>query len=270
MSSIGVGDREAGARQHHACRTWRSGRFSAPTGRSTAAPSASIAAVERHLLGQHLVPQRHVAGAARRGGQREPDQLRAHRVQRRRSRYRARRTPAAVRLGDPGAQGLDGGDALVRAETVGVGGRASAGVGWPPRQRHLGRRRPAAPARGRARPRPAPAARSCCGSPARAARRPASAGPARAATSASSGSGSGASSRSVTSSREMRALSACSISMSRRFDGFIAGAAASTVSRSPNSLISCAAPFGPMPGTPGTLSTRIADQRLHVDHLVRR
>ena len=42
--------------------------------------------------------------------------------------------------------------------------------------------------------------------------------------------------------------------MSRRFDGFIAGAAASTVSRSPNSLISCAAPFGPIPGTPGTLS----------------
>ena len=43
--------------------------------------------------------------------------------------------------------------------------------------------------------------------------------------------------------------------MSRRFEGFIAGAAASAVSRSPNSLMSCAAPFGPMPGTPGTLST---------------
>ena len=43
--------------------------------------------------------------------------------------------------------------------------------------------------------------------------------------------------------------------MSRFFDGFIAGAAASTASRSPNSPISWAAVFGPMPGTPGTLST---------------
>ena len=42
--------------------------------------------------------------------------------------------------------------------------------------------------------------------------------------------------------------------MSRRFDGFIDGAAASTASTSPNSLISCAAPLGPIPGTPGTLS----------------
>ena len=65
-------------------------------------------------------------------------------------------------------------------------------------------------------------------------------------------------------------MSACSIRLSRRLDGFIAGAAASTLSRSPNSLMSCAAPFGPMPGTPGTLSIGVADQRLHVDHLVRR
>ncbi len=35
----------------------------------------------------------------------------------------------------------------------------------------------------------------------------------------------------------------------------MAGAAASTPSRSPNSVSSCAAVFGPMPGTPGTLST---------------
>ena len=75
------------------------------------------------------------------------------------------------------------------------------------------------------------------------------------ATSRSTGVGSGASARSFTSSREIRAFSACSISASRRLEGFIAGAAASTVSRSPNSLMSWAAPFGPMPGTPGTLST---------------
>ena len=71
----------------------------------------------------------------------------------------------------------------------------------------------------------------------------------------SSGSGSGASSRSVTSCLEMRALSACSISISRRLLAFIKGAASSTASTVPYSLISCAAPFGPMPGTPGTLST---------------
>src|SRR3546814_3366141 len=45
----------------------------------------------------------------------------------------------------------------------------------------------------------------------------------------------------------------------RRFscilDFFIIGAAASTLSRSPNSLISFAAVLGPIPGTPGTLST---------------
>ena len=74
-------------------------------------------------------------------------------------------------------------------------------------------------------------------------------------TRASSGSGSGASSRRVTSWRDMRAASACSISRSRRLDGFIAGAAARMASRSPNSVISWAAVLGPMPGTPGTLST---------------
>ena len=78
---------------------------------------------------------------------------------------------------------------------------------------------------------------------------------ARATTSASSGNGNGASARSVTRRRDSRAASACSISRSRRFDGFIAGAAASTPSRSPNSFSSCAAVFGPIPGTPGTLST---------------
>ena len=71
----------------------------------------------------------------------------------------------------------------------------------------------------------------------------------------SSGSGIGASSRRITNSRETRAWSAWVISSSRRLDGFIAGAAASTPSRSPNSDSNWQAVFGPMPGTPGTLST---------------
>ena len=37
-------------------------------------------------------------------------------------------------------------------------------------------------------------------------------------------------------------------------DGFIVGAAASTASSVPNSLTRAAAPLGPIPGTPGTLS----------------
>ena len=73
--------------------------------------------------------------------------------------------------------------------------------------------------------------------------------------SASSGSGSGESQISRTSSRDSRALAACSIRLSRIFDGFMSGAAASTASTSPKSWISLDAVLGPMPGTPGTLST---------------
>ena len=69
------------------------------------------------------------------------------------------------------------------------------------------------------------------------------------------GSGSGASSRRMTSWREMRAACACAISASRRLDGFIAGAAARMLSRSPYSATRALAFLGPMPGTPGTLST---------------
>ena len=53
----------------------------------------------------------------------------------------------------------------------------------------------------------------------------------------------------------MRALSAFSISFSRRLGCLISPARASSVSRSPYSLMSSAAVFTPMPGTPGTLST---------------
>ncbi len=70
----------------------------------------------------------------------------------------------------------------------------------------------------------------------------------------SSGTSSGTSVESVTSLREMRACSANSIRFSRRFCCLISGARESSVSRSPYSSRSCAAVFGPMPGTPGTLS----------------
>ena len=65
----------------------------------------------------------------------------------------------------------------------------------------------------------------------------------------------GTSSFSLTSSREMRALSALSMIVSRRFSCLISPARSRSVSRSPNCSRSCAAVFGPMPGTPGTLST---------------
>ena len=68
----------------------------------------------------------------------------------------------------------------------------------------------------------------------------------------------------------MRAFSAFSIRLWRRFSCLISPARRSSVSRSPNSPISCAAVFTPMPGTPGTLSVEVADQRLHLDHLVGR
>ena len=61
-------------------------------------------------------------------------------------------------------------------------------------------------------------------------------------------------SSSVTSPFEMRAFSALSISVWRRFSCLISPARASSVSRSPYSPISCAAVLTPMPGTPGTLS----------------
>ena len=65
----------------------------------------------------------------------------------------------------------------------------------------------------------------------------------------------GTSGFSVTSSRLTRASSAFSIRFCRRFGCLISSARSSSVSRSPYSLINCAAVFTPMPGTPGTLST---------------
>ena len=62
------------------------------------------------------------------------------------------------------------------------------------------------------------------------------------------------SSFSKTSWRERRACSAKLIKFSRRFGCFMLSAPASKLSKSPNWLISSAAVFTPMPGTPGTLS----------------
>ena len=73
--------------------------------------------------------------------------------------------------------------------------------------------------------------------------------------SSSSGFGTGAWSSSRTRRREIRACSAKSISFWRRAGCLISLARASSDSRSPYSVMSWAAVFTPMPGTPGTLST---------------
>jgi len=67
--------------------------------------------------------------------------------------------------------------------------------------------------------------------------------------------GTGAARSSVTSRFEMRAFSAFAIRFSRRLGCLISPARASSDSRSPNAVISSAAVFTPIPGTPGTLST---------------
>ena len=74
----------------------------------------------------------------------------------------------------------------------------------------------------------------------------------------------------VTSRFDRRACSAKPVSSSRRFGCLISGARASSVSRSPYSPISAEAVFTPMPGTPGHVVGGVADQRLDVDHLLRR
>ena len=68
----------------------------------------------------------------------------------------------------------------------------------------------------------------------------------------------------------MRASSALSISVWRRLSCLISPARASSVSRSPYSPMSCAAVLTPMPGHARHVVGGVADQRLHLDHLVRR
>ena len=178
-------------------------------------------------------------------------------------------TPAARGLGDPARSASAVVTRLIRSEAGLVGGGSAAGSAC---SAELGLRRPGSPparlAGGRAvqaqardvlrKPcavQPAPQLRPVgsrrpqrCPAAAAAAR-PRAAAPARA---------------------RCRAFSACSISMSRRLDGFIAGAAASTVSRSPNSLISCGGALRADAGHARHVVGRVADQRLHLDHLLGR
>ncbi len=103
-----------------------------------------------------------------------------------------------------------------------------------------------------------PALRRCAWSasriPSRAGSRAALSGSGSRTPSCSTGTSRGTSSLSVTSSRDSRACMANSVSRSRRLGCLISPARASSVSRSPYSLISSAAVLTPMPGTPGTLS----------------
>ena len=67
----------------------------------------------------------------------------------------------------------------------------------------------------------------------------------------------------------MRIWSAKLISVSRRFCCLISLARSRMASSEPKVAMSSAAVLGPMPGAPGTLSVRVADQRLRIDHFVR-
>ena len=111
--------------------------------------------------------------------------------------------------------------------------------------------------RSRAPPRPSPRqpAWSACGTPSparKAMRLPASGS---FTSRSSSVSAIGTASSSVTSCRDRRIWSACSISVWRRLGCLISPARSRSVSRSPYSLIRSAAVFTPIPGAPGMLST---------------
>ena len=86
--------------------------------------------------------------------------------------------------------------------------------------------------------------------------------------SVSTGTGSGVSSRSRTNSREMRALSACSISMSRRLDGFIAGRSGEHGFQVAELVDQLRRALRADAGNAGDIVGGIADQRLNLDHLV--
>ena len=227
------------------------------------------------------VAERHVAGLARRDRQREADELGAHRRRGRSSRCRRRRGRRRVRRRSSASSALARRDGLVASS----GRTALLADAWPASTAtaagDAGRRRLAADRVCRRRP---PAA-SRFGAPSSRPMRPAAAAARRPGLSAMRlvsvlnsiarrnaeqrlGVGSCTPSASIgdrrparrpsrrTSSREMRAWSANSISFSRRFGCLISPARASSVSRSPYSLISSAAVLTPMPGTPGTLSTQ--------------
>ena len=199
------------------------------------------------------VRERQVGRLARADGERDPDQRRRasrrrpsvsdldrHRAalgdarhpagQRRRRRGRARTSPGRSARSGTGSRATAVAGPCCASATGSITGGADPELRRHPAgegaELHLARARAAAP-RSRARaPRAPPAAP-------RAARRGA-ASPA---------------------SREMRIWSAWPSSTSRRFGCLISPARASSVSRSPYSVMSCAAVLMPIPGAPGTLST---------------
>ena len=95
-------------------------------GSVSSGPSTAIAAASLSCSAETSCAQRHVAGAARRGGQREADQARAHRVQPVGLGVQ-RDPPAVTRLGDPGAQRIGGGHGFDTARS-----RAPSGAGTAP------------------------------------------------------------------------------------------------------------------------------------------
>ena len=89
-------------------------------------------------------------------------------------------------------------------------------------------------------------------------------------TKSSSPSVTGTSFFSVTSSREMRALSALAMIVSRRLSCLISPARASSVSRSPNCFEQLRCRLRPDAGNARHVVDRVAGHRLQVDHLFRR
>ena len=216
-----------------------------------------------------LVPQRHVAALARCGGQRQADQRRPHRRPARRSRYRARRGRRRRRRVQPRRA------AASAVVTVSYGPKPTpaspARLGH--RQCRLRTRRRRLVARGgrrrravQAQPRRSMLRKPCCCSHRRQRCRSASRWISSCRSAAASACRRAASPARARCAPSRRARSACRAAST-------ASSPARRPARSPGrrySLISCAAPFGPMPGTPGTLSIGVADQRLHLDHLVGR
>ena len=239
-----------------------------------------VALAEVEAAAADAMPERHVAGPARRHGHREADELGLHRIEAGRLRVEGEAAGGAG-LGDPGLQLRQLRHRLVLRAVDLCALAALRQAGRPPAAWRRTRRRPrlrrwASPApapcfrhagaRRRPRLRAArlaaaprrPTLRRCAWS---ASRIPSRAGiPAalrardRARPAAPPARRRGTSCLSVTRSSDSRACMANSISRSRRLGCLISPARASSVSRSPYSLISSAAVLTPMPGTPGTLS----------------
>ena len=203
--------------------------------------------------------ERNVAGASRRQRQRQADDLGAQRIERSRSRYRGRRSPATRAAS---IQRDEVGFVLHRL-VVRIERRGPPGFARQPSRQRCRRTRPGA-SMPRLCSRAITERNACC------CRNASSRGPSGSRfASADSGTGTGTSSRRRTRSRDRRAFSAWVSRASRRFGWRISWARASSVSRSPNSSMSCAAVLTPMPGTPGTLSVASPASAMHVDYPLR-